>query len=39
MPKRYNPDPSADRKYFRRTADTTKAVNTGLIVPRGGIRL
>ena len=39
MPKRYNPSPSVDRKYFRDTADKTKLVNTGVVVPRGGIRL
>ena len=37
--KRYNPNPKADSRYFARSADRTKLVNTGMVVPRGGIRL
>lgn len=37
--KRYNPNPKSDRRYFANTADKTRLVNTGAVVPRGGIRL
>ena len=37
--KRYNPHPKSDRRYFAKSADRTKLVNTGAVVPRGGIRL
>lgn len=30
--------PRSDRRYFRMTADRTRAVNTQVSVPRGGIR-
>lgn len=35
---RYRPNPSADKAHFRRTAVSTKAVNLGNFVMRGGIR-
>lgn len=37
--KRYNPSPGRDARYFSRTADRTRLVNTGVVVPRGGFRL
>lgn len=37
--RRHSVNASRDRRAFSRTADRTKTVNTGLIVPRGGIRL
>lgn len=30
--------PRADKRYFRLTADRTRAINTSVTVPRGGIR-
>lgn len=37
--KRYATKSKSDRHYFARSADRTKLVNTGAVVPRGGIRL
>lgn len=37
--KRYATKSKSDRRYFASSADKTKLVNTGAVVPRGGIRL
>lgn len=39
MARRKGVNPRSDQRYFSRTANKTKALNLGHIIPRGGIRL
>ena len=39
MARRFYVRPRSDKAHFAHTADKTRLVNTGIVVPRGGIRL
>lgn len=39
MARRRGVNAGADQRYFSKTANKTKALNLGHIIPRGGIRL